>query len=146
MDRLVKDVAELLDHVGCNSVHIAGSSAGGYIAQHLAMAQPQRVKSLALFAAGTGLRHTQATGWLSKVEKEGLRPFLARTISDRFPANADPKFVEWFLDEAEERCVVYCALCWPHDDVGMVRQASSDTVSHVSCVPRGGDDRIAGRL
>jgi pimeloyl-ACP methyl ester carboxylesterase len=109
MDRLVKDVAELLDRVGCDSVHIAGNSAGGYIAQHLAMAQPQRVKSLALFAAGTGLKHTQATGWLSKVEKEGLRPFLARTISERFPANTDPKLVEWFLEEAAKNDVPFIA-------------------------------------
>src|SRR6185312_11376425 len=37
MDRLVQDVRELLDHLGCvGPVHIVGNSAGGYLAQNLA--------------------------------------------------------------------------------------------------------------
>src|SRR5215831_20905373 len=35
MQRLVKDTAELLDHVGCASAHVVGNSAGGYVAQNL---------------------------------------------------------------------------------------------------------------
>ena len=34
MDRLVADVAELLDHLGFEACHIVGNSAGGYIAQN----------------------------------------------------------------------------------------------------------------
>src|ERR1700721_696809 len=40
MDRLVRDVVELLDHAGCDRAHVAGTSAGGYIGQNLAMAHP----------------------------------------------------------------------------------------------------------
>jgi pimeloyl-ACP methyl ester carboxylesterase len=43
MDRLVQDVRELLDHLHYDTaVYIVGKSAGGYVAQHLAMASPPR--------------------------------------------------------------------------------------------------------
>src|SRR5689334_24329082 len=48
LERLVKDVAELLDHLGLDSTHIVGNSAGGYLGQQLAMTMPARVKSLSL--------------------------------------------------------------------------------------------------
>src|SRR5207249_9635989 len=37
LDRLVADVGELLDHLGVDSAHIVGNSAGGYLGQQLAM-------------------------------------------------------------------------------------------------------------
>ena len=51
MDRLVQDVRELLDQLGCGAVHIVGNSAGGYVAQNLAMQSPERVRSLMLFGS-----------------------------------------------------------------------------------------------
>jgi 3-oxoadipate enol-lactonase len=101
MQRLVKDTAELLDHLDCKSAHIVGNSAGGYVGQNLAMTSPERVRSLMLFGSTPGLKHSQAATWLPQVRKEGLRNFLARTISDRFPVDrTDPRHIEWFLDEA----------------------------------------------
>jgi 3-oxoadipate enol-lactonase len=108
MDRLVADVRELLDHLGCASAHIVGNSAGGYVAQNLAMTSPARVQSLMLFGSTPGLKHSQAATWLPRVAKEGLRPFLAATISDRFPVDrTDPRHIEWFLDEAAKNDVPY---------------------------------------
>ena len=43
MARLVADVEELLSHLGIKSCHIVGNSAGGYIAQNLAMKSPAKV-------------------------------------------------------------------------------------------------------
>jgi pimeloyl-ACP methyl ester carboxylesterase len=101
IDRLVQDVRELLDHVGAaGPVHVVGNSAGGYVAQQLAMQSPERVRSLVLFGSTPGLRESQALTWLPRVAKEGLRGFLAATITDRFPVGHDPGNVEWFLDEA----------------------------------------------
>jgi 3-oxoadipate enol-lactonase len=101
MTRLVADTAELLDHLGCSRAHIVGNSAGGYVAQNLAMTAPQRVQSLMLFGSTPGLKHSQAATWLPHVAKDGLRKFLADTISDRFPVErTDPRHIEWFLDEA----------------------------------------------
>jgi 3-oxoadipate enol-lactonase len=110
MDRLVADVRELLDHLGCAHAHIVGNSAGGYVAQNLAMSSPARVQSLMLFGSTPGLKHSQAATWLPRVAKEGLRNFLADTISDRFPVErTDPRHIEWFLDEAAKNDVPYLA-------------------------------------
>src|SRR4051794_22700839 len=101
MDRLVQDVREALAHAGiADPVHIVGNSAGGYIAQTLALQPPASVRSLLLFGSPPGLAHSQAHTWLPRVAKEGLRAFLAATISDRFPPGHDPGHVAWFLDEA----------------------------------------------
>ena len=45
LDRLVADVSELLDHLGVKSAHIVGNSAGGYLAQNLAMTVPRRSRA-----------------------------------------------------------------------------------------------------
>jgi pimeloyl-ACP methyl ester carboxylesterase len=100
LDRLVLDVVELLDHFGLERAHIAGNSAGGYLGQQLAMTRPERVTSLALYGSTPGLKNSQAPSWIPQIQAKGLRGFLAETIRDRLPADADPGLVEWFLDEA----------------------------------------------
>jgi pimeloyl-ACP methyl ester carboxylesterase len=100
MDRLVQDVRELLQQIGCDAAHVVGNSAGGYVGQNLALQSPELVKSLVLFGSTPGLKNSQAHTWLPRVAKEGLRNFLAATITDRFPPGHDPGNVTWFLDEA----------------------------------------------
>src|SRR5215469_3362593 len=108
LKRLVGDVAELLDHLGCPSAHIVGNSAGGYLAQQLAMNQPERVRSLMLFGSTPGLRNSQAPSWIPQIRTKGLRTFLAETIADRLPLDkVDPGLVEWFLDEAAKNNAAY---------------------------------------
>ena len=110
MERLIKDAVELLDHLGIMSAHFLGNSAGGYIAQRLAITAPERVCSLLLFGSAPGLKHTNALSWLSRIAIEGLRNFLADTISNRFNVeNTDPSLVEWFLDEAAKNDAAYVA-------------------------------------
>lgn len=108
MDRLVADVAELLDHLKIEAPHIVGNSAGGYLAQNLAMKSPGRVKSLMLFGSTPGLKHSQAANWLPRVAKEGIRAFMADTIADRFPLGKTPEgLINWFLDEAAKNDPAY---------------------------------------
>jgi pimeloyl-ACP methyl ester carboxylesterase len=110
MQRLVADVLELVDHLDCASVHLAGASAGGFVAQHLAMDAAPRVRSLALFASTPGLKHTQVTTWLPRIAKDGLRRFLEQTIWERFPqGTADPGLVRWFIDETARNDVAFIA-------------------------------------
>ena len=109
LDRLVADVAELLDHLGVASAHIVGNSAGGYLGQQLAMTRPERVRSLALFGSTPGLKNSQAPSWIPQIQAKGLRGFLAETIRDRLPADADPGLVSWFLDEAGKNDPAYIA-------------------------------------
>ncbi len=99
--RLVTDVLDLMEEIGCASAHFVGASAGGYLAQRLAMDHPERVQSLSLFASTPGFKSGPSAGWLPQIKARGLRAFLAETITDRFPVGAvDPGLVEWFLDQA----------------------------------------------
>lgn len=50
--RQVDDLIAVLDHFGLSSAHLAGSSQGGGIAIDLALAQPERVRSLTLLSPG----------------------------------------------------------------------------------------------
>ena len=110
MERLVQDTREMLDHLGLKSAHIVGNSAGGYIGQQIAMNAPGRVTSLMLFGSTPGLKNSQAASWIPRVARDGLRKFLADTISDRFPVDrTDPRHIEWFLDEAAKNDTAYIA-------------------------------------
>ena len=108
LDRLVRDVIELMDHLGCASAHIGGNSAGGYLGQQLAMNHSERVRSLMLFGSTPGLKNSQAPSWIPQIQAKGLRAFLADTIADRLPLDqVDRGLVEWFLDEAAKNDPAY---------------------------------------
>lgn len=101
--RLVDDVVELSDHLGCARVHLAGSSAGAMIAMQLAIARPERVASLGIFAATAGLKEAafDFDAWAAAIEAKGIRRFLADTIWHRFDvAKTDPRLIAWWLDLA----------------------------------------------
>ena len=105
IDRLGRDVVELLDVLGLEHAHLAGSSAGGIVALYAAITAPARVKTLAGYATIPGLQssagHTDYTSWVRGLTTEGVKPFLRRTIATRFDlAQVDPGFVEWFLDDS----------------------------------------------
>lgn len=105
IERLGRDVIEMLDTLVVARAHLAGSSAGGIVALFTAIADPQRVKTLAGYATIPGLQssagHTDYTSWVQGLVTEGVKPFLRRTIATRFDlAQVDGGFVEWFLDDA----------------------------------------------
>jgi 3-oxoadipate enol-lactonase len=100
LKHLVDDVVELLDHLRVQSAHIVGNSAGGYVAQQLAIHHPSRVKTLASYGATPGLKHSHAPTWVPKIKEIGLKKFLSDTIHERFDENADPENVKWFIEQA----------------------------------------------
>src|SRR5258706_4470206 len=102
-ERLGRDVIELLDHLEIESAHRAGSSAGGIIAQCVGIDCPQRVKTLASFAAVPGMRNskTDRTSWLTRIGSAGIAGFLRETIADRIALDrVEPGFVDWFIAES----------------------------------------------
>src|SRR5689334_9989582 len=50
------DALGILDALGIRAAHVCGASMGGMIAQHMAAAAPERVKSLTLMMTSSGAR------------------------------------------------------------------------------------------
>ena len=101
--KLARDVIELIEHLGVDTIHLAGSSAGAIISMKVAIDYPDRILTLADFASTPGLKpsNVDAGRWIAHIQRRGVRGFLADTIADRFDlARVDPRFVEWFLDES----------------------------------------------
>lgn len=97
---LAGDAVQLLDLLQVNQVHLVGNSAGGYVAQQLAIHHPDRVKTMAVYGSTPGLKNSHALTWIPKVKEVGLKRFLADTIDERFDRNADPALVNWFIEQA----------------------------------------------
>jgi len=102
--RLTQDVIELADHLGVKKFHLAGSSAGAIVSMQTTLDFPDRIATLTNFASTPGLKNSliQPEQWIAKIKAKGLRAFLEETIYDRFPKDADPGFLKWFIDEASK--------------------------------------------
>jgi 3-oxoadipate enol-lactonase len=126
---LVSDAVQLLDKLGVKDAHIVGNSAGGYVSQQLAIHHGARVKTLAIYGSTPGLKHSHALTWLPLVKERGLRKFLADTIHERFDSSADPKMVEWFLDQAGSNDPAFIGRFVTH----MTTHDFMDDVSKIKC-------------
>ena len=60
---LADDAAALIAALGLPSAHVCGASMGGMVAQHLAVRQPHRVRSLTLMMSTSGSRRLPQPGW-----------------------------------------------------------------------------------
>lgn len=105
IERLGRDVIELLDHLRLDRVHVSGSSAGGYAAQWLAIEHPERVGKIALFSSTPGLAYARPEArvptWPATVRAKGVDGLLADTVAARVdPSRVDPGFIRWMVDEA----------------------------------------------
>jgi len=129
LQHLVDDALQLLDGLEVPAAHVVGNSAGGYLSQQLAIQQPGRVKTLALYGSTPGLKNSHALTWLPLVKERGLRQFLADTIHERFDASAEPKLVEWFLDQAGSNDPAFIARFVTH----MTTHDFMDQVHRIRC-------------
>jgi pimeloyl-ACP methyl ester carboxylesterase len=129
LERLTKDVSELMDHLRVDRAHFVGVSGGGYLAQQLAIHEPDRVVSLVLLASRPGFKDSNGAAWIPEMERRGLRTFIGETISDRLPVGeVSPAQIEWFLDEISRndpafvrRFVLYMTTQYWMDDLARVK-------------------------
>lgn len=84
LDRLGRDVVELLDHLGIERAHFAGVSLGGMVGQWLGYRAPERLDRLVL--ANTSAYMGPPAGWASRiaaVTAQGMAA-LTETVIERW--------------------------------------------------------------
>lgn len=105
VERLARDLIDMLDHLGLQQAHICGSSTGGIIGMYAAIHWPDRIRSLASYAAIPGLApstgHNDYGAWVDALTRDGVSGFLRRTIRQRFdPDRSEPGLIDWFIAES----------------------------------------------
>ena len=100
---LAADIAQVLDTLEIEKVHLVGASAGGIVSLRFAIDFPQRLHSLGLVAStpklaqmGAGI---DAAVWRRTLEEEGTKAWLLSDSRKRFGAQAEPGLVEWYAAE-----------------------------------------------
>jgi len=96
---LAEDAADLLAALGIDSAHVLGISMGGMIAQELALAYPERLRTLSLgctHCGGQGSLHPApdvlqrlAEGMMSGDREQAIRVAWEVNVSPGFAANPD---------------------------------------------------------
>jgi 3-oxoadipate enol-lactonase len=106
-DALLGDLTDLLDHLGIESVHYCGESSAGTLGMAFAAERPTRVRTLTVVSAPVYMtekdKRSALHGHANRVEalrKMGGRGWLeASNAGRRFPADTDPRMLQWTLDE-----------------------------------------------
>jgi 3-oxoadipate enol-lactonase len=84
---LTADVLDLMDALCIDRAHFCGISMGGMIAQHVALAAPERINKLILVSTTSGYPPEARAAWgdrIAGVRKSGIEPLVAPTLERWF--------------------------------------------------------------
>jgi pimeloyl-ACP methyl ester carboxylesterase len=101
-ERLVKDALSVLDAVGVPRAHIVAMRAGCAVATALALAAPERVRSLALIGGPVRVPGEEMGfgAWADQIEREGTYPWAKQSMAPRLADEGVPsEMVEWWAQE-----------------------------------------------
>ena len=106
LQNLAADVAQVMDSLDIDKVHLVGASAGGIVSLRFAHEFPDRLNSLSLVAATPNLAQTGSsvdTGvWRRTLEESGTKAWLLSDARKRFGPKADPRLIEWYAAEGDK--------------------------------------------
>ncbi len=100
---LAADIAEIMDSLGIDKVHLVGASAGGIVSLRFAHDFPHLLHTLSLVASTPRLAQTGATidtgVWRRTLEEQGTKAWLLSDAQKRFGPDTTPELVEWYAEE-----------------------------------------------
>jgi pimeloyl-ACP methyl ester carboxylesterase len=121
---MAEDAALLLEHLQITNVHVLGFSMGGYIAQHLALNHPTKIKSLLLShtAAKSPERTLYLMATLAKMAAEGISRELRIRVTIPWMFSA-----EFLANEAQLNNLTQLALnpLYPQSKQGYIGQVDA---------------------
>lgn len=143
MDRLGRDVVELLDALGLEKVHFCGLSLGGMVGQWLAVRTPERIGKLIL--ANTSACMGPPSGWQARIEgvlANGMAPLaeasIGRWFTPAFPEAAPGAVAPIHAMLLANNPAGYAACC------AAIRDMDQRPTAHLNRLPTlviaGGDD------
>lgn len=123
---MADDALGLLDHLEVDRAHVVGASMGGFISQTLALARPDRVRSLSLVMTSTGSRrvgqaspkvlHRMATRPPAATRDEAIAEAVRTYRLIGSPAHLDEALVRELAARSYDRC---------YDPAGTQRQLAA---------------------
>jgi 3-oxoadipate enol-lactonase len=102
LERLARDVRDLLAALAIGPVHYVGASAGGIIGLQFAHDFPELTRSLTLVASTPRMAQTHVDygEWLERIGRLGVRGFFHSDARTRFGPGAEHGLIDWFAEEA----------------------------------------------
>jgi pimeloyl-ACP methyl ester carboxylesterase len=97
MEQLSADMVAVLDDAKVEKVHYMGMSFGSLLGEFLAVAYPERIRTLTFIAPAYQMAEMKATtdGWVRDIERLGSLEFHRREVRKMFPPTTDPALLEW---------------------------------------------------
>jgi len=105
LEDCVEDLVTIIDDLGAQSVHVCGESAGGMVGIALAALHPPRVRTLTLVSTPVHIpKERRVTYGMTGVSEQTDRDAYieATNRSMRFPADADPRLLDWYKREFQK--------------------------------------------
>jgi pimeloyl-ACP methyl ester carboxylesterase len=131
------DTLALMDSLGLDQAHVVGSSMGGAIAQELALAAPERVRSLVLngtWCRGDRFLHEVFRNWMWTAQKaDSIRDFLVAVNLWCFaPRIWNDGTMDGWIDAAEASPNAQSVDAFCRSTVALIEHDSAERIGAVS--------------